>query len=208
MDQYRCTAPSCEFIAKSVKIAYSHKEQTGHTLELMGSGSQPSPYPIGAFGQAVLTDSPYRYFLTFNDDHILWEKQTWDPKSSKIPARVEHDQISYSKIKSITYEEIDLGPTSLFNREHVVWKGWYITLTNGMRFPITDDGKNGRMIATIKEKVKLANGKSTETANSPSAVSREVFKEVTREIVKVRCKNCNSLNYETANRCTNCGASL
>ncbi len=39
MDQYRCTAPSCEFTAQSVKIAYSHKQQTGHTLELMGSGS-------------------------------------------------------------------------------------------------------------------------------------------------------------------------
>jgi len=32
--------------------------------------------------------------------------------------------------------------------------------------------------------------------------------EITREIVKVRCKNCNSLNFETANRCVNCGASL
>ena len=32
--------------------------------------------------------------------------------------------------------------------------------------------------------------------------------EVTREIVKVSCKSCNSLNFETANRCTNCGASL
>ncbi len=155
-----------------------------------------------------MTDSPYRYFLTFTEENILWEKQTWG-QSSKVPARVEHDQISYSKIKSITYEEIDLGPTSLFNRERVVWKGWYITLTNGMRFPIVDDGKNGRMITTIKEKTKLANGKSTETANSPSVVStREVFKEVTREIVKVRCKNRNSLNFETANRCTNCAASL
>lgn len=32
--------------------------------------------------------------------------------------------------------------------------------------------------------------------------------EVTREIVKVRCRNCNSLNFETAARCSNCGASL
>jgi len=32
--------------------------------------------------------------------------------------------------------------------------------------------------------------------------------EVTREIVKVRCKSCSSLNFETANRCVNCGASL
>src|SRR5205807_1850552 len=32
--------------------------------------------------------------------------------------------------------------------------------------------------------------------------------EVTREIVKVRCKSCNSLNFETANRCSNCGASV
>ncbi len=162
-----------------------------------------------SFGQAVMTDSPYRYLLTFTEEDILWEKQTWSPRSSKVPARVEHDQISYSKIKSITYEEIDLGPASLFNREHIVWKGWYITLTNGMRFPITDNEKNGRMIATIKEKMKLASRKSADATHSPSSVStREVIKEVTREIVKVRCKNCNSLNYETANRCTNCGASL
>jgi hypothetical protein len=32
--------------------------------------------------------------------------------------------------------------------------------------------------------------------------------EVTREIVKVRCKHCNALNFETANYCTNCRASL
>ena len=31
---------------------------------------------------------------------------------------------------------------------------------------------------------------------------------VTREIVKVRCGHCSSLNLETNNRCTNCGASL
>jgi len=188
MDQYRCTAPSCEFIAKSVKIAYSHKEQTGHTLELMGSGSQPSPYPIGAFGQAVLTDSPYRYFLTFNDDHILWEKQTWDPKSSKIPARVEYDEISYSKIKSITYEEIDLGPTSLFNRERRVWKGWYIILTNGMRFPVTDDGK------------------CTEKSSS-GIPTREVIKEF-REVVLIQCRSCGARYQQGTLRCLTCGANL
>lgn len=154
-----------------------------------------------------MTENPYRYFLRFTEESILWEKQTWGT-NSKVPARVEHDQISYAKIKSVTYEEIDLGPTSLFNREHVVWKGWYITLINGMRFPITDDGKNGQLVATIKEKIKLASGKSTETGFSAAVPTREVFKEVTREIVKVRCKNCNSLNYETANRCTNCGASV
>ena len=206
MDQYRCTAPSCEFIAKSVKIAYSHKEQTGHTLELMGSGSQPSPYPIGAFGQAVLTDSPYRYFLTFNDDHILWEKQTWDPKSSKIPARVEHDQISYSKIKSITYEEIDLGPTSLFNRERRVWKGWYIILTNGMRFPVTDDGKGGQMIVRIKERMKLDGRKDTEKWSS-AIPTREVIKEF-REVVLIQCRSCSARYQQGTPRCLTCGANL
>ena len=30
----------------------------------------------------------------------------------------------------------------------------------------------------------------------------------TREIVKVRCSHCGSLNIETSTRCTNCGASL
>ena len=38
--------------------------------------------------------------------------------------------------------------------------------------------------------------------------STSTHSEVTREIVKVRCKSCNMLNYETANRCSNCGASL
>ena len=30
----------------------------------------------------------------------------------------------------------------------------------------------------------------------------------TREIVKVRCSHCGSLNIETSTRCTNCGASF
>jgi len=206
MDQYRCTAPSCEFIAKSVKIAHNHKEQTGHTLELMGSGSQASPDPTGAFGQAVLTDNPYRYFLTFNDGHILWEKQTWGPKSSKIPARVEHDQISYSKIKSIAYEEIDFGPTSLFNRERKVWKGWYIILTNGMRFPVTDDGENGQMIVRIKKQMELDDGK---TAGKPSSAipTREVIKEF-REVVLIQCRSCGARYQQGTPRCLTCGANL
>jgi hypothetical protein len=109
------------------------------------------------------------------------------PKSSKIPARVEHDQISYSKIKSIAYEEIDLGPTSLFNRERKVWKGWYIILNNGMRFPVIDDGKNGEMIDRIKERLKLDGRR---TSDSQSAIpTREVIKEF-REVVLIQCRSC------------------
>ncbi len=206
MDQYRCTAPSCEFIAKSVKIAYGHKEQTGHTLELMGSGPQPSPDSTGDFGQSVLNDGPYRYFLTFTDDQMLWEKQTWGPNSSKIPARVEHDQISYSKIKSITYEEFDLGPTSLFNRERRVWKGWYIILTNGMRFPVPDDGKNGQMVVRIKERMKLNDGKATEKSSS-AIPTREVIKEF-REVVLIQCRSCGARYQQGTLRCLTCGANL
>ena len=32
--------------------------------------------------------------------------------------------------------------------------------------------------------------------------------EVLREIVKVRCRYCNTLNLETSQRCSNCGAQL
>jgi hypothetical protein len=32
--------------------------------------------------------------------------------------------------------------------------------------------------------------------------------EVVREIVKVRCKYCSALNFETGQRCSNCGAQL
>src|SRR5205807_8258468 len=43
---------------------------------------------------------------------------------------------------------------------------------------------------------------------TPALAATQYHSEVTREIVKVRCKSCNSLNFETANRCSNCGASL
>ena len=32
--------------------------------------------------------------------------------------------------------------------------------------------------------------------------------QVVTEIVKVRCKYCNALNYETSQNCSNCGAHL
>ena len=32
--------------------------------------------------------------------------------------------------------------------------------------------------------------------------------EVVREVVKVRCKYCNALNFETSQRCSNCGGQL
>lgn len=32
--------------------------------------------------------------------------------------------------------------------------------------------------------------------------------EIVREVVKVRCKYCNALNFETSQRCSNCGAQL
>src|SRR6058998_754746 len=138
--------------------------------------------PAVGFGQAVMTEGWFRYFLTFTDEGIVWEKQTWSPKSSKVPARVEHDQISYSAIKSITYEEVDRGPKGLLNRERLIWKGWYIILTNGMRFPVTDDQRNGKVIAAIKEQVKLWGRKATE--NSSSAVST---REVIKEVVLIQC---------------------
>ncbi len=172
---------------------------------MIDSESHPSPVLPGTFGQSVLNDSPYRYFLTFTDEVILWEKQTWGPNSSKIPARIEHDQISYSKIKSITYEEFDLGPTSLLNREHRVWKGWYIILTNGMRFPVPDDGKSGQMINRIKERIRLDGRR---TSDSPSAIpTREVIKEF-REVVLIQCRSCGARYQQGTARCLTCGANL
>ena len=32
--------------------------------------------------------------------------------------------------------------------------------------------------------------------------------QIVREVVKVRCKYCNALNFETSQRCSNCGAQL
>ena len=32
--------------------------------------------------------------------------------------------------------------------------------------------------------------------------------QIVREIVKVRCKYCNALNFETSQRCSNCGGQL
>ncbi len=34
------------------------------------------------------------------------------------------------------------------------------------------------------------------------------YSEITREIVKIRCRHCNGLNFETSTRCNNCGANL
>ena len=34
------------------------------------------------------------------------------------------------------------------------------------------------------------------------------YREITREIVKVRCSHWGGLNFETSNRCSNCGANL
>jgi hypothetical protein len=155
-----------------------------------------------------MTEGWFRYFLTFTDENILWEKQTWSPKSSKVPARVEHDQISYSAIKSITYEEVDLGPRSLLNREHVVWKGWYIVLTNGMRFPVTDHGQNAKMISSIKEQMKLYGRGATAAQNSFSPVStREVIKEI-KEVVLIQCRSCNARYQQGTPKCLTCGANL
>jgi hypothetical protein len=176
-------------------------------LELMGQESRPSPTQGVGFGQAVMTEGWFRYFLTFTNENILWEKQTWSPKSSKIPARVEHDQLSYSAIKSITYEEVDHGPRGLLNREHVIWKGWYITLTNGMRFPVTDHGQNGKMISSIKEQMKLWGRKATTENSSPAVSTREVIKEI-KEVVLIQCRSCGARYQQGTPRCLTCGANL
>ena len=44
--------------------------------------------------------------------------------------------------------------------------------------------------------------KSTEQDAAPTRT------EIVREIIKVRCKYCNALNFETSQRCNNCGAQL
>ena len=47
------------------------------------------------------------------------------------------------------------------------------------------------------------NKKTEMGSNQPQATT-----QIVREIVKVRCKYCSSLNYETNERCSNCGAQL
>ena len=42
----------------------------------------------------------------------------------------------------------------------------------------------------------------------PEAAHTTTHTEVLREIVKVRCKYCNTLNFETSQSCSNCGAHL
>lgn len=46
--------------------------------------------------------------------------------------------------------------------------------------------------------------KKKESVANQSATTTQIV----HEIVKVRCKYCNSLNYETSERCINCGAQL
>jgi|SRR5437667_1864932 len=43
---------------------------------------------------------------------------------------------------------------------------------------------------------------------APPTQTSTSHSEVTREIVKVRCRHCNSLNFETSARCSNCGANM
>ncbi len=43
----------------------------------------------------------------------------------------------------------------------------------------------------------------------PSQTRTEINRtEIVREIVKVRCKYCSTLNLETSQRCSNCGAQI
>ncbi len=57
----------------------------------------------------------------------------------------------------------------------------------------------------------IAEEETTHTTQQvvPSTV-REVLKEreVIREVVKIRCRNCGTLAEQTSNRCPHCGAAL
>lgn len=46
--------------------------------------------------------------------------------------------------------------------------------------------------------------KKTESGPNQSPATTQIV----HEIVKVRCKYCNALNFETSQRCTNCGAQI
>ncbi len=60
------------------------------------------------------------------------------------------------------------------------------------------------------EKEKLLRNPASNGANlasQPQTILKEE-KEVVREVVKVRCKSCGTLNVETSSFCENCGAHL
>jgi len=61
MPKYSCAAPSCDFQADSVEAAYGHKRTTGHTLELMTTGSGTP----GAFGRVSWGFAFGRGFVIF-----------------------------------------------------------------------------------------------------------------------------------------------
>ena len=60
----------------------------------------------------------------------------------------------------------------------------------------------GIMLVMVGALDGMDNKKSTEQDPAPTRT------EIVREIIKVRCKYCNALNFETSQRCNNCGAQL
>jgi ABC-type bacteriocin/lantibiotic exporter with double-glycine peptidase domain len=61
----------------------------------------------------------------------------------------------------------------------------------------------GIMLVMIGAVEGMDNKKKESVANQSATTT-----QIVHEIVKVRCKYCNSLNYETSERCINCGAQL
>lgn len=61
----------------------------------------------------------------------------------------------------------------------------------------------GIMLVMVGAVGGLENQKKDGGPNQPPTTT-----QIVHEIVKVRCKYCNTLNFETSQRCTNCGAQI
>ena len=105
-------------------------------------------------------------------------------------------EIPFSSVRSVKFEK------------HLIRKFWTVTTREGP-FYLEADTNNSDFIGELKARIAPYQG-ATVVIQPQQPVQQSVVREVTtqKEVVKLRCSHCRTLNLDTNQSCSNCGARL
>ena len=108
-------------------------------------------------------------------------------------------EIPFSSVRSIKFEK------------HLIRKFWTVTTREGP-FYLDADTNNSDFIGELKAKIAPYQGGTViiQPQQPQQPVQQSIVREVTtqKEVVKLRCSHCRTLNPDTNQACSYCGARL
>jgi len=104
-------------------------------------------------------------------------------------------EIPFSSIKKVEFASALLG------------KSWFIYRSEGLFWQLAANNENSNFVAELKRRTAPAPN-NTNVSVVVQAPATQSVQTIQREVVKIRCAHCRTINEDGSPSCTHCGGRL